>query len=199
MYEVKRISSRNCDDYIESYYAGYTQEEIDNHVKNYQAKFYGDIIFEVLNVSGESYYLNCKMGDSYNDQVDFIISSVGIILINANANLYKFDLDTKQNLPIDAYASVLFDNTQPKQNTSPYLRSLSSEEYGLMAITDNDGAALINFEGVLWRYEEPWAYADYFRLIAFTKKRLILELDDPAEGEISTLKLDLTTGKKSRI
>jgi hypothetical protein len=139
IFHVKLLVNDGDIDFNNSVYAGYTQEEVAYHVHAYQALYRGDIVFEIINARYELYYLHCKKGHSTRGQVDYMVSDAGIILINANGNLYKYDLDAKENLSIEAFQAALFDNTQSEYYPALYLLSLASQEYGLMAVVDTNG------------------------------------------------------------
>jgi len=190
IYQAKLIKRHECDDYFASYYCGYTQEEVASYVKAHQAKFYGDHTLEVTTPAGEIYYINCMAGSSFHPQLDFIISNDGIVLINARGNLYKFNLAIQQNLSIDSFASVLFDNTQSKPEMSPYLQSFSSSEYGLMAIIDRDTISLIHFDGVLWRHQHGKIDTLDLKPVVISKDKLIVEDIEQA----CVLEFDINSG-----
>ena len=195
IYQVKLMTDESEIDFNNSICLGYAPDEIDYKVRAYQAPFKGDHILEVINRSGEIYYLHCKKGSSLKNQLDYMISNVGIILINANGNLYKFDLDAKVNLPIDAFREISFDNAQAGDYCFPYISSLSSHELEVMAVVDDYGISLLNHDAVIWRREEGWAYTGDVKLMAIMKDCLIIESDDPRYNNPQILRLNLKTGE----
>lgn len=197
MSEIKVVNIDKISPSYDIYYGGWSDAELTNYRNDYQSRFVGDdkdfkleIITDELNI----YYVICRAGQSFKKQCQFFIEETqSVAVINANGNIYRFDINQRKFLDISCYKEILFDNTQNKGNISPYLKSEISPDKGIMVIVDDNGIAAINWNKVLWKQKYAWAYADYIQFVEITKTSVIIKIEPP-DGDMKKMSLNILTG-----
>ena len=115
-------------------------------------------------------------------------------VINANGNIYRFDLLQKKFLDCSCYEAICFDNMPNKQRISPYLKTEIATNEKIMLVIDDNGVAAINCEKMMWKRKYDWAYADYLRIVSVTNLSVMVELAEPS-GSIEIITLNVLTGE----
>lgn len=199
MTEIKLINENDITFGNNIYYGGWSDDELKKYKDDYQARFLGnanDFRLEVIADDLESYYVICHAGESFKNQCQFFIEEAQFIaVINANGNVYRFDIVEKKFLDHSCYKEVLFDNTQNKGNISPYLTAEISPYITIMIVVDNEGISAIDWNKVLWKRKYYWAYADYLKILEITKKLVVIELDPP-DDEIKKISINIISGNE---
>ncbi len=197
MLEIKIIDKDEIPVNHDIYYGGWSDAELKKYKEDYQARFLGnieDIRLEVITDYSEPYYIICCAGKSFKNQRQFFIEEAKrIIVINANGNVYRFDIAKKKFLDHSCYKEVFFDNTQNKGNISPYLTTEVSSYRAIMLVIDDEGISAINWNKVLWKRKYDWAYADDLKILEITEKTVVVELDPP-DGEREEILINIMSG-----
>lgn len=185
----------------EFYYVGWPDIDLKNKQDNYQARYLGeveDFRLKVIEDDLSEYFLICRSGKSFVNQRQFFLEeSKCIAVINANGNIYRFDLFQKSFLECSCYKEIWFDNIENKEDISWYLKTEVSSDGKIMLVIDAQGVAAINSEKMLWKRKYDWAYADYLRIISVTDTSVVIESAAPWDNEIILL-LNVLTGEDLR-
>lgn len=200
MTEIKQVFLDDIIDVFDIYRCGWSKKDLQDYEANYQTKFLGDsndLGLEIITNNNQLFYVIFKAGESLKNQMQFILEETKFLLIiNANGNIYRFDLIDRKLMSNDCYTTVLFDNTQDKGNISPYLATAVSPDSKIMIVIDEEGVAAINWEKVLWKRKFEWAYADYVRILTVSNSSVVLKIDPP-NGSVKTVTLNIVTGMDS--
>jgi hypothetical protein len=199
MSEIKIINKDEIPSNCDIYYGGWSDAELKKYKEDYQTRFLGntqDFKLEIITDYVEPYYIICRAGESSKNECQFFIAEPQFTaVINANGNIYRFDIAEKKFLDHSCYKEILFDNTQDKGNVSPYLNAEVSPCSGIMVVVDNEGISAINWSKVLWKKSYRWAYADYLQVVLITNTSVVIEIDPP-DGDMKRISLNITTGEE---
>lgn len=190
MSDIKIINSTDIDISNEIVYFGWTEADIRNYKTNHQTTFLGftgDTILEVTSDNEQIYYAIFRSGVSLKHQRQFLLADkMCFVIVNANGIIYRFDSIDRKCLDISCYSNIEFNST--------YFTSDVSLVLGIMAIVDNQGIAVINWDGVLWKKNFKYAYADNLKVTAISQQYVSLTYEPPDESA-QYIKLDTDTGE----
>ncbi len=189
MSEIKIINSADIDTSNAIIYFGWTETDIKNYKINHQTIFVGfaeDTLLEVTTADMQVYYAVFRSGESQKNQRQcLLVDNTHNVLVNANGIIYRFDSIQRKCLDTDCYNDIEINSTYFATDISP--------ELSLMTVIDNEGVAVINWSGVLWKKDFDYANADYLNVTAITQKNISITYEPPGE-EIQYIKLDTYTG-----
>lgn len=189
MSEIKIIKSTAIDSSNDILYFGWSEADIKNYKVSYQAKFLGfpeDTILEVITDDEQFYYVIFRSGESFKQQRQFLFADkIRFVIVNANGNIYRFDIIDRKCLDIDCYSDI--------KCNSPYFATDVSDELGIMTVVDKEGIAVITWDSVLWKKNFKYAYAGYLKVTSISQQYISLE-EEFGDSGAEFIKLDTYTG-----
>lgn len=182
----------NINEGFEIYYCGWSEPEIIDYKMKYQRKFTGfpdDLKLEITTENNQLYFVRFRIGSNemaLTTQYQFLLieEKFGLI-VNANGNLYRFDLLEKKYLGVDCYS---------KDICSPILSTAISYRLGIMIVIDQHGMSALSWDKVLWR--KDFNYPEQINIPLEIDAVIPVEYDAPDKGKqffnLNALTGDLT-------
>ncbi len=201
MKRIKLIDYSEIMPLVDVYYFGWSEHEIAEHVKQYQALYYGDIEdarFSITDKNENTYYAIFRNVADYEvarKAKDYLLfKDDNRVLFNIGGGLYRYSIEERKILDNkECYAQILCNDSDITR--ANYFHSISCPDLEVMIVMDDEGFAAINWDGVLWKHKFDWAYAGYLELTEIKAGMVFASAYEPINAEYYTLAFDIQTGK----
>lgn len=202
MSSLKPITYVDIVSSIETYYFGWSEEELAAYERQYQTRYYGavqDARFEITDDQGNLFYAIFRSPD-IDEQIappsydTLLFKDQNRVLLNIKGKLYRFLINEKKVLEDSCYKEILCNDFNDIE--SYYFHSLVSAPHEIMVVVDNEGIAALTWDTVLWKHNlEESASRGLLKLLSLSGDEITAHYEDPGSPD-RLLLFNLQTGKE---